>query len=385
MRYIITNFAYGTGPYLRTVELALAINEYLEILGKERFGIIVPWVYGVKQKRIMQEEFGSQVREHPNEIFLDLSLGRILKEFFYGNNTYQKALNGWANGFSGFSSRAQASLKGSMLVETFSGRRFSVHGRDIAFEIGRAPRVDFGIRPAFDITFSYISEILEKTLSVSTKVIHLDRKLVKRSIPLIKQIEASRTQIFLAYPSTFSFLTGRKKRHSLETIIPPTIHPPVLNYDSIDAGLYITVTGIPGLERLYNEARKLGLKLYSNDPRSIPGSKKLLPHVVPNPKVKFQFARSGWGSIWLSQLAGTPFVAPDFDPQDDPEIYFNNLCIEKLGLGIIYRGQPLAEILDQAEALRIRIQLFNQELFYRFGTFDGNHYAAKLISDAYLK
>lgn len=383
MKYIVNNFAYGTGPYLRTTELALAVNEELESRGQNRLGIIVPWVYGEKQKRIMLEEFSSTNKKYPGEILLCARLGEILKTIFYGDNTYQESLRIWADKFDEVNSAASGYLKGDIDVEDLDGHKKVVSGHDVVMELSRSGRVKYGLPLSYGVSFGHTSEILKNTLAVSTNEIAVDRELVKQVIPLAEEVENQHKLLAVAHPGTFSYLANRQIYHK-EVLIPPTIYPPVPNNDDIAEGIYVTITGIPGLERLYGEAQKLGLKLYSNDPKTVPGSEKLLPHVVPNPRIKLQFARSGWGSVWLSMLSGTPFVCPEFDPKDDPEIYFNNLCIEKLGLGVIYRGQPLAEILASAEALKLKIQTLNKNLLDRFGTCDGNRYCAKNIVDDFI-
>lgn len=380
MKYIVTNFAYGTGPYLRTTELALAINERLESQGRERLGVIVPWVYGEKQKRIMLEEFSATDQKYPGEILLCARLGEILKTIFYGDNTYEQALQIWAGKFNEVNSAATNYLKGDIEVEDLDGHKKVVSGGDIAFELSRSGRVKYGLPLSFGVSFGHVSEILKNILTVSTDEIAVDRELVKRVVPLAEEVENQHKLLAVAHPGTFSYLADRPP-HPKEVLIPPTIYPPVPNNDDIAEGIYVTITGIPGLERLYQEAQRLGLKIYSNDPKTVTGSEKLLPHVVPNPKIKLQFARSGWGSVWLSQLSGTPLVVPDFDPKDDPEIYFNNRCVEELGLGIVYRGQSLSEVISQAEKMKPTIRKFNQELLEKFGTLDGNRYAAKLIAE----
>ncbi len=382
-KYIVTNFAYGTGPYLRTTELALAINEELESQGRDRLGIIVPWVYGEKQKRIMLEEFDAANQKHPGEILLCARLGEILKTIFYGDNTYEQALRIWADRFNEVDLAATNYLKGDIEVEDLGGSKKVVSGRDIALELSRSGRIKYGLPVCFGVSFGHISEILKNTLSVSPEEISVDRDLIARVIPLAEEIENQYELLAVAHPGTFSYLTNRQP-YPKEVLIPPTIYPPTLNHDDIAEGIYVTITGIPGLERLYQEAQKLGLKVYSNDPKTVPGSEKLLPHIVPNPRIKLQFARSGWGSVWLSQLSGTPLVVPDFDPKDDPEIYFNNRCVEKLGLGIVYRGQSLSELIDQAEGLKPALKTFNQKLLDQFGTLDGNRYAARLIVEKLL-
>lgn len=383
-KYIVTNFAYGTGPYLRTTELALAINEQLQSQDQERFGIIVPWVYGEKQKRIMLEEFSEMNQKYPGEILLCARLGEILKTVFYGDNTYQQALEIWADKFSEINLLATNYLKGDLEVEDLDGNQKIISGKDIALELSRAGRVKYGLSLSYGVTFGHISEILRNTMDVSMDKIAVDRELIKRVIPLAEEIESQYKFVALAHPGTFSYLENRRS-YPREILVPPTIYPPVPNNNDIAEGVYVTITGIPGLERLYGEAQKLGLKLYSNDTKTVPGSEKLWPHIVPNPRIKLQFARSGWGSVWLSMLSGTPFVTPNFDPKDDPEIYFNNLCVEKLGLGIVYRGQPLSEILSQVATLKPRIQAINQSLIDRFGTYNGHEYCAKMIIKDFLE
>lgn len=379
MKYIITNFAYGTGPYLRTTELAIAVNNELEKRGKEKMGIIVPWVYGEKQKRVMLEEFSEYNKKYPGIIVLDSKLGAILKKVFYGDNSYEEALRMFVSESERLSGEAHAHLSKNFETTDLEGKTQSVQGRDIAVEVNRAARITYDIAPTYSVTFGYISEILSEAIKEPEENIKLDRALAKEAIIVAKKIEVNSIFHALAHPGTFSYQKERKPTFPDEILIPPTIAALPTNREKIDEGIYVTITGIPGLERLYKEAKKLGLKLYSNDTSAVPGSEYLSPHYISNENIKLQFARSGWGSIWLSQLSGTPFVTPEFDPTDDPEIYFNTMCIEKLGLGMVYRGQPLEEIINQSEIMKPNIQKFNKTLLEQFGVLDGNVYIAKRI------
>ena len=377
--FIVTNFVYGTGPYLRTTELALAVNDELEKVGKKRLGIIVPLVYGEKQKKIMLEEFS----HYSNEIFLCEDLGLILNKIFYGDNTYEEALKLWVNNFKNINLEVEKLFKGKLEIEDLMGNKFSINGDEIVMELSRSGRVIYGVKVSYGVTFGNISEILKNTLQVSLEKIAVDREIVKEAIPLAEELESKYRFICLAVPGTTSYFDDRLVRDK-ESFVPPTIRKYFLNKDNIDEGIYVTITGIPGLDRLYKEAKELGLKIYSNDTETVLGSERKLPDVISNPRIKLQFARAGWGSIWLSQLSGTPFVAPKFDPLDDPEIYFNNLCIEKLGLGVIYKGQALADVLKEGELLKDRIKALNVSLEAKFGTLDGNAYSAKIIVDDFV-
>ena len=307
-KFIVTNFAYGTGPYLRTTELALAFNDEMEKRGKERLGIIAPLVYGEKQKRIMLEEFS----KNADEIFLDEKLGKILKSIFYGDNTYEEALSKWAENVREVSAEAKNHLSGKIDAVSLSGKPTAIEGKNIVLELNRSPRIRYDIAQSYFTTFGYIAEILEKVKEVPESKISVRRDLLDKGIAAANWVEAGHKLHAVAYPATFSWRDDYKARYATEVLTPPISRLYAANEDEIEPGVFVTITGIPGLERLYQDAKRLGIKLYSSDEKSVPGSEKALPHIIPNPKMLLQFARSGWGSVWLSMISGTPLVVPDF-------------------------------------------------------------------------
>ncbi len=369
-KYIITNFIYGTGPFLRTTEIAIAVNKQV----KNPYGIIVPWVMGEKQRKIMLEEFTDQA----DNIFLDKQLGDILNTVFYNEKGYEDSLRMWIENYEEKSREAQLYLKGTLSTETLSGKKVEINGKYIEIEINRSPRIKFGIEKSFGVTFGCTSEILKKVLDLPHDIVSIDRNLVRKAIPISEELEKNKLT-FISYPGTFSYLNQEK---NIET--PPTITIPLVNQEKFERGVYVTVSGIPGLDDLYKKVGELGLKLYSNDPSKVPGSTKLSPHAIGNPNIVAQFARSGWGSVHLSQLQSVPLIVPDYDPKDDPEIYFNNKCIEELGLGIVYRGQNPEKLICAAEVLCPRVQMLNGSLLEKFGTLDGANYCAKLIVNSII-
>ena len=91
-------------------------------------------------------------------------------------------------------------------------------------------------------------------------------------------------------PATFSSFSDYRSKYKNEILVPPITSLPHGDPGGIsEKGIYVTITGIPGLERLYEEARKLGLTLYSNDTEAVKGSIKALPYAVQNEKIIFQF------------------------------------------------------------------------------------------------
>ena len=380
--FLVTNFAYGTGPYLRATELALALNDELEQRGEERLGVIVPLVYGEKQKGIMREEF----TRHADEIFLDGELGKILGSVFYGGNTYEEALIRWFKNVKHVSRKANEHLSGGKIgMVGLSDKPRTVDPKGIVLELNRSPRIRYDIAPSYSTTFGYVADILDGVKSVPSNMVAVRRDLVDKGIAAAHWVEARQTMHAVAYPAAFSWRADYQPRYPTEVLTPPMLRPYPPNGEHIEPGIFVTITGIPGLERLYADAKRLGLRIYSNDADAVPGSIRMLPHVVSNKNILFQFARSGWSSVWLSMISGTPLVVPDFDPKDDPEIYFNNAAVEELGIGAVYRGEPLETMLARAPGIKLASANICGEVLSRWGTLDGNRYCAKIFADDFLK
>jgi len=383
-KLIAANFAYGTGPYLRTVDLAIAFNEELQKVGRARMKILVPWVYGEHQKRVMKEAFGAHDEKYPGEILLDAKLGALLNSVFYvGSRSYETALRQWVHTYQEVSRGAHKHLSGSIAAETFGGEKVIVDGKDIAVELNRAPRVRYDVAPAYFTSFAYIAEILERAESVPD--IAVDRALLRQGAGVAQWVEDHQRIRCIAYPATFAYLGDAEAlRYPAQILVPPIAPLPSANNDAIEPGIFVTITGIPGLERMYGDARRLGLKLYSNEPEAVPGSIRALPRIIPNKRISLQFARAGWSSIWMSMISGTPLVVPAFDAHDDPEIYFNNRSVEELGLGVVYRGQPLEEIMEAAPGIRKSYEKICADILRRWGTLDGNQFSARIFAQDFL-
>lgn len=383
-QYIVTNFAYGTGPYLRTTDFAIAVNDEFERNGQQRLPAIIPWVYGEKQKRVMLEEFAEYEKKHPGELLLDAELGAILKSIFYGDSAYEDALERWSISVREVSAKAHAHLAGTFTAETLSGEKRMVDGRGIALELNRSPRLRYDVAPSYFTSFAYIAEILEASLREPAGKIAVQPELVKAGIEAANWVERGHRVYCISYPATFSYDAAYRPRYEGEMLVPPMGSVPQANSELLEPGIFVTITGIPGLERLYEDARRLGIRLYSNDTSAVPGSMRALPHVITNKNILFQFARSGWSSVWLSMIVGTPLVIPDFDSKDDPEIYFNNRAVERLGIGAVYRREPLEAILEKREGIRTASAALVASIRTRWGTLDGTAYVARLVVRDFL-
>ncbi|TSC63108.1 MAG: hypothetical protein G01um101448_93 [Parcubacteria group bacterium Gr01-1014_48] len=383
---LVTNFAYGIGPFLRTTELALAFNDVLEREGRPRLVCLIPWVYGEKQRCIMLEEFGEHEKKYPGELLLDEKLGGILRSVFYGDNTYTVALAVWVRTAQEVSKQAREHLSGIIDAQTLSGEHVSIEGKNIVVEINRSPRIRFGVAPSYFTTFGYIEDILRGALEAGRTKVNVEPAVLERGIEVAHSIEKEQRVHAVAFPGTFSGRESYLPKYPSEILVPPIRDARMIqNNEEIEPGIFVTVTGIPGLERLYREARDFGLRLYANDLDSVPGSvQRFSPNHGLNKNIVLHFARSGWGSVWLSMLCGTPILVPDFDPLDDPEIYFNNKMVEELGFGTVYRGQPLAEILAKGDVVRKKYAEMREKILKRWGTLDGNQVCAEIFVKDFL-
>ncbi len=378
MKYILLNFSYGYGPFLITTKLAVTLNNLLEKRTGKRFGIIVPLVYGDKQKQIMKEELGNIIDKHPNEIVLDNNLGVYLRDIFYGEKNYEESLVYYLKNYQKIDFQVKSYINQGLDTVTFSGHQVKIKKNEITSVITRAPRLDFGIRPAYHVSFAYISEILEN--AIKENVSKVDKRLFRKLIPIYTNIEQGHDKHFIASPATFFYLTNRRKRYSNEIAIPPcTVLPKPAGNRLTKKGIYVTITGVSCLEHVFEQARRLKLHIYTNKPEAIAGSEKAVPSIVNSPNVLLHFARSGWGSIWLSLLLEKPFITLPYNNEDDPEIYFNNACLKKTGLGKIYDGQTLQELINFRKDYNKSIKILKKYLSNKFGTLDGITYAANKI------
>lgn len=371
MRSIVLNISYGNGPYLRMTELAFALNDIFEHRGEERRQIVVPLLYGNRQRRIMEEELGPLMQQHPKDVFLDKEFGDLLAPLFYAHETYGTYLARWLQNVDRIEKDIATYLR-------------TTYGTSIDLELHRAPRMLLGTgAKSYLISFASTAEILEKAQRVGK--IPTDATLLQQCSARMRLIEENARIHFLSTPGTFTWDRNRTPYLSNEVATPPTIHPPHSPTGALEEGIYVTITGIPGLERLYESARNMNLHIYTNDPSSITGSTHLPPAYIGHPSIRLHIARAGWSSVWLSLLTSTPFLAVPFDPDDDPEIYFNNLCIEKLGIGTVFRGQSLETLLLSAAQERKNMAQERENLLKKFQTLNGLSVTAQWIADDYHK
>jgi len=388
-RYIVVNFLHGNSPYLRTTELALEVSALLNTEHGERLNIIVPLVYGDRQKEIMLENFRKTILKNPQRILFDRTLGDLLRPLFYsGETSYEDSLKYFFDHYRDTEKKTHEYIAKGLTAEDFRGKIYKVPKSALVMEINRCPQLNFGITPSYYTGFDYISEVLRHALS--EEAIHIDKTVLKKNIPLYNEIEGKQALHCIAEPSIFSYKGSRPRKYMTEIFTPPNSNQGMrvlknTHAEQVEQGIYVTVTGVPGLDRLFKEVLNVGLKIYTHRTDLIPGSTEAPPSVIGHPNILFHFARSGWGSVWLSLFTRTPFITRPYTDKDDLEIYFNNISLEALGFGKVYAGESLDELLAYGEKYKENVTLIQNRLLEKYGTTDGIAFTARKIVNHFTR
>ncbi len=85
---IFVNPAHGNEPYLLGIDIALEISDQLEKRGLTRPSVLVPLLYGQRQRNIIRDEFG----ERADQVLLDEAAGTILQPILFGKGGYARHL-----------------------------------------------------------------------------------------------------------------------------------------------------------------------------------------------------------------------------------------------------------------------------------------------------
>ena len=395
MKYIATTFAHGNGPYVRCVEWAIELNNVREQKRLSRLPIVVPLVYPGRQERIHKEEIASNVSpdflaRHPDEILFDRTYGELLAKLMFKGKDYAENLELLSQEYQAVEDDVQRHLNGKRQLETFDGRTFELDLRDAELQLGLNNRMQTGLPNQFYTAGGAgpFDEILERAMI--NQEIKIDKETIKRAIPIARKMILNQRIIMSNYPGVFSYDRTRPLREN-EINTPPFIHFPKLDETELPGkGIYLMMTGIDGIREngMYNAISELGMKIYapSFSIESLPRKVKkkaitLNPNQINNPNIVAQYARAGWSSVWLSHLSGKGFITPQYNEKDDPEIFFNEKGIEKLGFGAIIRDD-VKSALEKSLELAEKTEDFNKRLLSKYKTLDGIKYSAEKVADA---
>lgn len=382
---IITNFGPGFGPLVRTFEMAIQIYKRLETTQSKPVKIIVPWVYGHDQLRIMKEEIYNQPEIWHN-VFLSLEIGNVLRPLLFSGGGFNQELDYFLRLFKKKKALLDQIFKLSLNTLDMNGKHFHLDPLDIQIEVARNPVVSMGIEYSYYSSISYNSLIFEELLTFGN-IPGVDYELVEKAISIVRETEVNFRLHFQPFPRCLSFKENYKPLFKSEIETPPLIPKPNSPNGSLESGMYVSVTGISGLRPIYDQAFRLTQSIITNHySDSLTDTRILPPRYIAHTSVGCVFARAAWNTVWLSNLTGTPLVCPKYTNSDHPEIFFNLKTISKLDLAYIWDNKKTTLenfLLDIPFGKQSRPNVYDS-INQKFGTLDGIDYCSKIIVEDFL-
>jgi hypothetical protein len=381
---VLTNFGPGFGPLVRTFDMARRIHQRLEIDTGEPVNILVPWVYGEDQLRILREEsFGETYKR--GKVLLSPAIGDALRPLLFSGESFNEELSVFLRIYKKQKKVFEDLLKSSLRVVDLDGNNLCLEpGKRL--EVTRNPVISSNIEHSYYSSVAYNSSIFEELLEFE-EVSGVDYKLLEKAVFPIREIEADFRLHFQPFPRCLSFKRKSQPSFKTERETPPLIPLPEVPTEQLDRGMYVSVSGIPGLSPLYEEVFRLPQTIFTNDrSRSFSPDRIFPPRCIAHPSVNRVFARAAWNTIWLANLTGTPLVCPGHAPEDHPEIFFNLKSVSDLNLAYIWddRKASLSEFLNEVPYGKQEPPQVYEEIIEKFGTLDGLDYCVNIIVEDFL-
>ena len=370
---------------VRTFDMARRIRQRLEIDTGEQVSVVVPWVYGDDQLRILKEE----AFDEPglwDKVFLSPELGDALRPLLFSGEGFNEELSTFLRIYKKQKKALEDLLKFSLKVVDLNGRELHLEPGNIRLEVTRNPVVSMGIEYSYYSSVGYYSSIFEELLG-SEEASGINYKLVEKAVFSVREMEADFRFHFQPVPRCLSFKENSQPLFATERETPPLIPLPKVPTESLERGMYVSVSGIPGLSPLYEEALRLPQTIYTNDrSRGFAEDRIHPPQYIAHPSVSRIFARAAWNTIWLANLTGTPLVCPGHVQDDHPEILFNLRSVSKMNLAYVWddKKSSLEEFLAEVPCGKQKRPNIYEEILERFGTLDGLDYCVKVITEDFL-
>ena len=370
---------------MRTFNLARLVRQQLEVSLGESVCIVFPWVYGKDQLRILREE----ASDEPNlwdKVFLSIDMGDALRPLLFSGGRFKEELSTFLRVYKNQKKQLGDLLKSSLMAVDLNGSGLHLEPRNIQLEVTRNPVVSMGLEYSYYSSVSYYSSIFEELLG-REEVSGIDYKLVEKAVFAVREMEVDFRLHFQPVPRCLSFKENYQPLFETERETPPLIPLPKVPTEPLERGIYISVSGIPGLSPLYEEAFRLPQTIFTNDQScGFAEDRVHPPRYIAHPSVDQVFARAAWNTIWLANLTGTPLVCPDYEEEDHPEIFFNIKTISKMGLAYIWdsRKYSLEQFMSEVPEGKKKPPKVYDKIHEQFGTLDGMKYCANIIVEDFL-
>ena len=390
---ILVNPAHGNEPYILGTAIAKGVSDRLAQQGLGRAKIVVPLLYGDRQKRILMEE-------NPDAaglIHYDEAFGEILRDVTFQNGDFSQHLRQINEHYDDvqsmlkqrFSIDAQdftARSLGTNEIQTFSPRNVVAAIDTASRVVVEAPQRYF----AFPLLISELLREAQKaelgfsgadTASLIEKMLRVESGYSQVFIPRINPLSYQYSEDLSAQPTE---VEGRSR-----------VYTPAMKRDyhrtqgKVDEpGIYVMFSGTGSIaettHKLIDAASQGGLKVYTN--KEVEGATSVSPDVLTDENILAVLGRAGWGTGWQVQNLALPWFVAPYEKGDDPEIYFNNKTIEALKMGKVLTDADMTpdRLKEVIKDFSVGMQRINQGIEGEFGTLNGIDFMADAIASDFL-
>ena len=385
MLTILTNFGAGFGPLVRTLDMARLIRRQLKPILDEPVNILIPWVYGENQLRILKEETADEP-DLFDQVFLSPDLGDALRPLLFSGEGLNEELDRYLKIYPAQKKLWDDLFKSSLRTVDLLNRRGQAEPGSIHLEVTRNPVLSTNIEYSYYSSVSYFSSIFEE-LHERRNVAGINYKLIEKAFIKFREIETGYRMHFQPVPRCMSFKESPKPLRPTERETPPLIPKPKMMTGNLKSGIYISISGIPRLSSFYNEAFRLPQTIYTNALSASNSNAQVYPPIyITHSSVNRVFARAAWNTIWLANLSGTPLVCPDHFPEDHPEIFYNLKSVSKFKLAYIWDSKKISleDFLSDVPCGKQKPPEIYGEIKNRFGTLDGLQFCVDNIVEDFL-
>jgi hypothetical protein len=402
---ILVNPGPGNSPFIYGTSIAREVRRGLTEKGLGKAKIVVPMLYGDRQKSIMLEENA----DSSEDIYLDEQFGKILQRIQFRSGNYYQHLRDLKDYYGEVD--LLLNQRFSLPTSEFAARPLSggeeegMSARNIIATIDSGPRVVVDIPNryyAFPVLLSeLLHEAVEENLFGTSHMTTLEA-IAERMIKL----ESGYAKVFIPQINTMSFkdpgnpMGDPATINGIERTPTPALDREVDEQNELkQEGVYVMFSGTGAdhmfTEKLVRDLTKQGLTVYSPPWAEAKGATPATPDIMSDKRIIAVFGRSGFGTGWKVQNLAKPWIVSPWDTGEDPEIYFNNKTIEALKLGRVlpnlYRARsydlsqnPLEGFQDFASSVSPGIQALNRRIKEKFGTLDGIRYVGEQITQDLL-
>ncbi len=385
---LLVNPVHGNEPYILGTKIAIEVSKKLKAQGLPQPEIIVPLLYGDRQKRILLEVLG----EDAELVHMDEQFGELLKPIVFGSNNFSGYIQQLTEHYDDVQKLIDERFSGNFEVgHLMSDQRTEFASQNVVASIDAGSRTLVNAPLRYFAFPALLSEVLLAAKKKGLEFSGISDADLGALIEKMLRAESQYAQVFIPQVNTFSYehaddlsqqpeeVNGRSRIYTpamkpeIQPISSPGFDQPgvFVMYSGTDSGIALT-------EKVAEAAREAGLGVYTNQ--------DVNPSEVMREKnVKAIFGRSGWGTGWQAINLAKPWIVNPYETNDDPEIYFNNLTIEALKLGRVLQTTDLSpeklhQIMGELSQFSPGLLALRERIKEEFGTLDGIDYIAEQIA-----